>query len=144
MESNQISDEKKMELRKIFPLMFQLKGQTVGIIGFGRIGQNLVPMAKGFGMKVVVYDPHVPSHVFNELGVERVTIDYLIENSDFISIHSLFTLSSKHMFNMETFKKMKNTAYLINCARSDFVDEKALYTAIEKYLGEENARFSHL
>ncbi|MBW2631999.1 MAG: C-terminal binding protein [Deltaproteobacteria bacterium] len=126
------SYEKKEIRTQIMPPMFQLKGQVVGLIGFGRIAQNIVPMAKGFGMKVVAYDPYVPSDVFKKLGVEEVTIDCLIESSDFVSVHAAFTSDSKHMFNMEQFKKMKNTAYLINCARGDFIDEKALYTAVKK------------
>ncbi len=126
------SYEKKEIRTQIMPPMFQLKGQTVGLIGFGRIAQNIVPMAKGFGMRVMASDPYVPSELFKKLGVEEVTVDSIIEEADFISIHAAFTPDSRHMFNMQQFKKMKNTAYLINCARGDFIDEKALYTAVKE------------
>jgi D-3-phosphoglycerate dehydrogenase len=126
------SYEKKDIRTQIMPPIFQLNGQTVGLIGFGRIAQNIVPMAKGFGMNVLAYDPYVPLDIFEKLGVKQVTIDYLIENSDFISIHAAFTPASKHMFGREQFKRMKNTAYLINCARGDFIDEEALYSAVKE------------
>jgi D-3-phosphoglycerate dehydrogenase / 2-oxoglutarate reductase len=126
------SYEKKEIRTQIMPPMFQLKGQTVGLIGFGRIARNIVPMAKGFGMKILANDPYVPSDLFKELDVEEVTIDHIIKNSDFISIHASFTKEFRHMFGMEQFKKMRNTAYLINCARGDFIDEKALYTAVKE------------
>jgi len=126
------SYEKKEIRTEIMPPMFQLKGQTVGLIGFGRIARNIVPMAKGFGMKVLANDPYIPSELFKELGVEEATIDHIIENSDFISIHALFTEESMHMFGMEQFKKMKKTAYLINCARGNFIDEEALYRAVKE------------
>ncbi len=126
------SYEKKEIRTQIMPPMFQLRGQTLGLIGFGRIAQNIVPMAKGFGMLVMAYDPYVSLEVFEKLGVEKVTLNYLIEKSDFISIHAAFTPDSKDMFNSERFKRMKKTAYLINCARGEFVDEKALYDAVSK------------
>jgi len=121
----------KREIRfKILPPMFPLKGQTVGLIGFGRIARKLVPKAKGFELRVIAFDPYVPSSVFEEYGVEPVALDYLLENSDFVSIHAAFTAEAKHMLGVEQFKRMKPTAYLINCARGEFVDEPALYTAL--------------
>lgn len=126
------SYEKKEIRTQIMPPMFQLKGQTVGLLGFGRIAQNMVTMAHGFGMNVVACDPYIPSEVFDRLGVKSVTFDFLIEHSDFISIHAAFTPDARHMFNMEQFKRMKKTAYLINCARGGFIDEGALYAAIKE------------
>ncbi|MFW5908310.1 MAG: C-terminal binding protein [Desulfosalsimonas sp.] len=126
------SYEKKEVRTQILPPMFQVKGRTLGLVGFGRIAQKIVPMAKGFSMKVVAYDPYIPSDLFEELGVEQVSLDYIIENSDFISLHAAFTSDAKHMFNMEQFKRMKDTAYLINCARGDFINEEDLCRAVKE------------
>ncbi|MCF8111773.1 MAG: C-terminal binding protein [Desulfobacteraceae bacterium] len=126
------SYEKKEVRTRILPPMFQLSGQTLGLVGFGRIAQKVVPMARGFKMRILAYDPYVSSNLFDELGVKEASLDYIMENSDFISIHAAFTQDSKHMFNAKRFKKMKNTAYLINCARGDFIDEKALCRAVEE------------
>jgi len=121
----------KREIRfNILPPMHPLKGQTVGVVGLGRIGRKLVPMARGFGLNVIVYDPYLSAEAFRESGAEPVTFDYLLENSDFVSIHAAFTQEARHMFGVEQFKRMKPTAYLINCARGDFIDEGALYQAL--------------
>lgn len=126
------SYEKKEIRTEIMPPMFQLNGQTLGLIGFGRIAQNIVPMAKGFGMRVVASDPYVPDEVFTQLGVEKVLNEYIIEHADFVSIHAAFTPDSKDMFNREQFKRMKKTAYLINCARGNFIDEEELCSAVKE------------
>ncbi len=121
----------KREIRfKILPPMFPLKGQTLGLIGFGRISRSLVPKARGFELRVIAFDPYVPSNIFEECDVEAVAFDYLLEHSDFVSIHAAFTPEARHMLGMVQFKQMKPTAYLINCARGEFIDEQALYTAL--------------
>jgi len=123
----------KREIRfNILPPMFPIRGQTLGIIGVGRIGRKLVPKAKGFDMRVIAYDPYITASVFEEYGVEDVNFDYLIENSDFVSVHAAFTSDARHMLGAEQFKKMKPTAYVINCARGEFIDEEALYDAITR------------
>jgi D-3-phosphoglycerate dehydrogenase len=121
----------KREIRfNILPPMFPVKGQTLGIIGLGRIGRKLVPKAKGFDMRVLAYDPYVSASVFKECGAEATELDYIIENSDFISVHAAFTSEARHMLGAEQFKKMKPSAYVINCARGEFIDEEALYDAV--------------
>lgn len=121
----------RREIRfQILPPMFLLKGQTLGLIGFGRISRSLVPKAKGFELRVIAFDPYLPSHIFEEYNVEAVAFDYLLENSDFVSIHAAFTPEARHMLGSRQFKQMKSTAYLINCARGEFIDESALYTAL--------------
>jgi len=121
----------KREIRfNILPLMFPIQGQTLGLIGFGRIARKLVPKARGFDMRVIALDPYISQDVFAEYGVEAVALPYLIENSDFISVHAAFTSDARHMLGAEQFKRMKSTAYVINCARGEFVDEEALYGAI--------------
>ena len=123
----------KREIRfQILPPLFPLTGRTLGLIGFGRIARSVVPRAKGFGLKVVAFDPNVPPRTCEELGVEPVSFDCLLANSDFISIHAAFTPAARHLLGAEHFKKMKPTAYLINCARGDFIDEAALVDALAR------------
>ena len=116
----------------IWPPMFRLKGQTLGLLGFGRIPRTIVPKAKGFGLRVITHDPYVPGEVAAELGVELVDLDRLLRESDYISVHTALTNETKHILGLEQFKKMKPTAYLINTARGPLVDDAALYTALSK------------
>jgi len=123
----------KREIRsKILPPVFPLKNQTLGLIGFGRISRALVPKAKGFEMKVIAHDPYLPASVFAQFGVAPVDLEQLLSESDFVSIHAAFTPQARHLLGIEEFKKMKPTAYLINCARGEFIDEQALYTALSQ------------
>lgn len=122
----------KTEFRKIWPPMFQLKGQTLGIIGLGRIGQLVVPKAKGFEMKVIAYDPYLPANIFEEVGAQSVDLDRLLSESDFVSVNSALTSENRSLVGLEEFEKMKPTAYFINTARADIADEQALVTALER------------
>ncbi len=112
----------------------RLSGQTLGLIGFGNIARTLVPKAKAFGFRIIVYSPHVSDSLFKKLEVESVGLDQLLEESDFVSLHTALTSETKYMIGIEQFKKMKTTAYLINTARGELVDEKALYTALSQGL----------
>ncbi|TES87311.1 MAG: C-terminal binding protein [Dehalococcoidia bacterium] len=123
----------KREIRlNILPPMLPIRGKTLGLIGLGRIARKLVPKAKGFEMRVLALDPYVPASVFDEYGVAAVPLDYLIENSDFVSVHAAFTSDARHMLGAEQFQRMKPTAYVINCARGEFIDEAALYQALSR------------
>jgi len=123
----------KLEIRqRIWPPMFRLKGQTLGLVGFGNIPRTLVPKAKGFGLRIIAYDPYVPREVEEKYGVELVDLDYLLRNSDYVSLHAALTPQTHHLLGMEEFKKMKPTAYLINTARGGLVDEQALCEALSK------------
>ena len=121
----------KKEIRlRILPPMFQLKGQVLGLIGFGRILQRLVPKAKGFDLRIIAFDPYVSSSTFETLRVESVSLDYLLKSSDYVSVHAAFTPKAWHMIGIDQFKIMKHTAFIINCARGEFIDEQALYLAL--------------
>ena len=123
----------KREIRfNILPPMLPIRGKTLGLIGLGRIARKLVPKAKGFEMRVLALDPYISQDVFAEYGVEAVALPYLIENSDFISVHAAFTSDARHMLGAEQFQRMKPTAYVINCARGEFIDEAALYQALSR------------
>jgi len=123
------------EIRQIWIPTFRLSGHTLGMIGLGRIGRALVPKAKGFGLKIITYDPYVSKDSIRESGVELVELDYLLRESDYISIHAVSTKDNYHLLGIEQFKKMKPTAYIINTARGALIDEQALYTALtENYI----------
>jgi D-3-phosphoglycerate dehydrogenase / 2-oxoglutarate reductase len=114
--------------------LHRLSGQTLGLIGFGNIARTLVPKAKVFGFRIITYAPHVPDILFKTSKVESVELDQLLKESDFVSMHTILTPQTKHMMGLQQFKKMKPTAYFINTARGELVDEKALYTALSEGL----------
>lgn len=116
--------------RNIWPTMSRLQGQTLGLIGLGRVPRTLVPKAKGFGMRIIAFDPYVDSSVFESLNVERMDLDPVLAESDILSLHAALTPKTKHMLGLGQFKKMKPTAYLINTARGGLIDQGALYEAL--------------
>ena len=118
------------EMEAIWQGILPVRGQTLGLIGFGQIPRALVPKAMGFGLRILVYDPYVTREATEDMGVEAVDFDYLLQESDFVSVLCSMTPENRHMLGAEQFKKMKPTAYLINTARGPLVDEKALYTAL--------------
>ncbi|MDC4233178.1 D-glycerate dehydrogenase [Actinomyces sp. B33] len=105
-------------------------GATLGIIGFGRIGQAVAARAAAFDMKVVAADATRAVGDVVE-GVEIVSQDDLLAQSDVVSLHVPLLESTRHLMNAETIAKMKKGAYLINCARGGVVDEQALIDAID-------------
>jgi D-3-phosphoglycerate dehydrogenase len=114
--------------------LHRLSGQTLGLIGFGNIARALVPKAKAFGLRIIAYSPHVPRILFETFKVEPVELDRLLEQSDFVSMHTALTPETRHMMGLEQFKRMKRTACFINTARGELVDEKALYVALSEGL----------
>ena len=104
--------------------------KVLGIIGFGRIGQAVFRRSIGFDMRVLAYDPPMREVIEKTDGVEYAEMDRILEESDFISIHTDLNPSTLHLLSHPAFEKMKSTAYLINTARGPIVDEKALVTAL--------------
>ena len=110
----------------------ELEGKTLGVLGFGRIGQQVARRAMGLGMRVVAYDPFVSDDRFRELGVEHVpTVDEVLAVADVLTLHSPLTDETRGMINRETIAKMKDGARLVNAARGALVDEEALAEAID-------------
>jgi D-3-phosphoglycerate dehydrogenase len=110
----------------------ELYGKTIGFVGCGRIGAEVVTRAKAFGMKCIVYDPYLPKEVITKIGAESVdNLVDLLPISDFITIHALLTDETRGMIGTDELKKMKTTAYIVNCARGGIIDEDALYTEIK-------------
>jgi glyoxylate reductase len=105
---------------------------TLGLIGFGRIGQAMARRAKGFNLKVIYYDREpVPPIIEKELGASYVSFDELLRKSDFISVHVPLTEETFHLISQEEFSMMKKESYLINTARGPIIDEKALVKALK-------------
>ena len=105
--------------------------KTIGIVGFGRIGQAVARRANGFGMRVLYHDAvELPADVTGPLGAERRDFDDLLAESDFISIHTNLTPETRHLFGKEQFARMKDTAVLVNTSRGPVVDEAALAEAL--------------
>ncbi|RLF69201.1 MAG: phosphoglycerate dehydrogenase [Thermoplasmata archaeon] len=110
----------------------ELAGKTVGIIGCGRIGQALAERCKAFGMRTIGFDPYLPKEVADKVGIELVDLEELYRTSDFISLHVALTDETRHMVSREQFEMMKDTAYIVNCARGGVIDEDALYLALKE------------
>ena len=104
---------------------------TLGIIGIGNIGKAVTRRAKAFGMKVLGTDIIEVDHVFiGETGIEMTNLEYLLSNSDFVTVNCDLNPTSRHLVNSETLAKMKSTTILINTARGPIVDENALVAAL--------------
>ncbi len=111
-----------------------VSGKTLGLIGMGRIARAVARRAHhGFGMRVIYTDPYPPPpDVAKELGAEqRGSVDDVLAESDFVSLHCPATPETRHLMNTERFGRMKPGAYLINSARGDVVDEAALVAALK-------------
>jgi D-3-phosphoglycerate dehydrogenase len=107
---------------------------TVGIVGFGNIGSRVAQRLRGFESRILVFDPYVSADRIEEAGAARAdTLEDLLAQSDFVTLHMRISESTHHMINAETLKLMKPTAYLVNTARADLVDEAALAGALRAH-----------
>jgi len=123
--SSRMVHEGRWEMKAVTPI-HRLRGQTLGLVGFGQIPRALVPKAQAFGLDLIAYDPYVSEEEMRSLGVGRVSFDELVERSDLISIHAPLTPDTHHMFDQDAFRAMKSSAYLVNTARGPLVDVEAL------------------
>ena len=110
----------------------ELWNKTIGIVGFGRIGQEVGKRAKAFDMDVLAYDVIDIDDVCKEVGAKRADLKTIIEQSDYISLHVPLLPQTKGMMGEKEFKIMKKTAFLVNTARGGVVDEKALLNALKE------------
>jgi phosphoglycerate dehydrogenase-like enzyme len=108
-----------------------LSGATLGIIGLGKIGTAVARRAKGFGMDLIFSDPHPNTELALELGAERVVLDELLKEADFVSLHVPLTKRTKHLINEDALKLMKPSSLLINTSRGPIVDQTALIHALK-------------
>ena len=111
---------------------YSIEGKTLGILGMGRIAQQVARFAKALGMKVIYHNRHqLDEKIEAELDAKYVDFDELIKNADFLSLHAPATDESYHFINADVFKQMKDTAFLINVARGSLVDSDALISALK-------------
>ncbi len=110
----------------------ELFEKTLGVVGFGRIGQLVAVRMQAFGMEVVAYDPYLQPARAAQLGVKLLTLDELLAQSDFITIHLPKTKETANLIGEEALKKVKPTVHIINAARGGVLDEGALYNAIRQ------------
>ncbi|NYB27777.1 MAG: phosphoglycerate dehydrogenase [Methanobacteriaceae archaeon] len=108
----------------------ELAGKTLGVIGMGRIGSQVVKRCKAFNMKILVNDPYITEEVASRLGATIVERDTLFKESDVITIHVPLTPETKHSIGKAEFDLMKDTACIINCARGGIINEEDLYQAL--------------
>ena len=110
----------------------ELRGKTLGIIGLGRIGAEVARRARAFEMEVIAHDPFVTVDYARNLQVELVSLEKLLSESDFITLHSALTAETRGLIGAKEIALVKPTARIINCARGALIDEEALAKAIEE------------
>jgi D-3-phosphoglycerate dehydrogenase len=110
----------------------EIRSKTLGLVGFGRIGQEVAARAHAFEMKVIAHDPFISEEMSASLGVELVSLDDLCARADYISLHVPALPSTRHLFNAERLARCKKGVRIVNTARGELVDEAALADAIEK------------
>lgn len=109
----------------------EITGRTLGIVGLGRSGRELVRLVAPFDMRVLSYSPHADPAVAQQLGVRLTSLDDLLGESDFVSLHCRLTPQTRRMFGARAFGLMKPTAFFINVARGELVDQRALVAALQ-------------
>jgi D-3-phosphoglycerate dehydrogenase / 2-oxoglutarate reductase len=128
-EANASTQAGKWEKNKFMGV--ELAGKTLGMIGCGNIGSIVADRAQGLKMKVIVYDPYLSKERADAIHVEKVELDTLFERSDFITLHTPLTDTTRNIVNKNTLKMCKKGVRIINCARGGLVNEADLKAAIE-------------
>ncbi len=109
----------------------ELRGKTLGIVGLGSIGREVVKRARAFEMRIVAHDPYVTSKIAQDLGVDLIDLPSLYAASDYITLHVAATSETQGMLSREAFAQMKHGVRIVNCARGELIDEAALAEAIQ-------------
>ena len=110
----------------------ELRGKTLGVVGLGRIGGYVAQVAHAFGMTIIAYDPFVAPQRAVELQARLLPIEQLLQEADIITLHVAHTDETRHLLNAQRIKLMKPTAFLVNTARGELVDEQALVLAVKE------------
>ncbi len=109
----------------------ELRGHVLGIVGYGKIGQRVGELAQAFEMSIIVYDPYLPAPEREALGTRLLsTLDELVQQADFITVHTPMTPETKGMISTHAFELMKPGAIVVNCARGGIIDEQAAQAAL--------------
>lgn len=117
--------------RKTF-LGVELRNKTLGVLGMGRIGSEVAKRAKAFGMSILGYDPFLTEDRADKLGIKLASVEDIVRNADFMTVHTPLTPETKHMIARPQFEIMKKGMRIINCARGGVVDEMALVEAVNE------------
>ncbi|MCE5285966.1 MAG: 2-hydroxyacid dehydrogenase [Pelosinus sp.] len=112
--------------------MGDMKDKTVGLVGFGYIGRLVARKLSSFNMRIMAYDPFVKAEVLSECNVEKVSLEELCKQADFISVHARLSKETAGLLGKEQFALMKPTAYVINTARAGLIDEQAIVAALQQ------------
>ncbi len=110
---------------------FDLNGKTIGVLGTGKIGKNVIEIAKGFNMKVVAFDKFPDETYRQKMGYEYLSLEEVLTQADILTLHVPYCPENHHLINSETIAKMKKGVYLINTARGGLVDTNALLLGLK-------------
>jgi len=128
-EANQSTTGGKWEKKKF--MGSELRGKSLGIIGLGSIGREVVKRARAFEMRVQAYDPYVTAQIAKDLGIALVDLATLYAHSDYITLHVALTPETERMLSGGAFAQMKPGVRIVNCARGELIDDEALRQAID-------------
>ncbi len=128
-EATQSTTGGKWEKKKF--MGSELRGKSLGIIGLGSIGREVVKRARAFEMRVEAYDPYVTAQIAKDLGVALVDLATLYAHSDYITLHVAMTPETDRMLSHDAFAQMKTGVRIVNCARGELIDDEALRQAID-------------
>lgn len=109
----------------------RMQGCTLGLVGFGRIGRTVARQASGLGLRILVFDPYLNADVVAQHDAEQVTLEALLQNSDFLSVHCPLTSDTHHLLDRKAFHNMKGGVFLVNTSRGPIIDEVALAEALQ-------------
>jgi D-3-phosphoglycerate dehydrogenase len=121
--------QRKWEKKKLTGA--ELRDKTLGVVGLGRIGQEVAHRARVFGMKIIAHDPFLPTHVAADMGVELLDLDTLCERADMITLHLPVTPQTRGLFNAERLARCRPHALIVNTARGELIDVDALKAALD-------------
>ena len=122
--------EGKWDVWSVAAPVYGLRDSSLGLIGFGQTARRAATRAQGFGMQVLAHDPWIDEESFHEYNATSASLDELLRLSDFVSLHTRLTDDTYHLIGEDELKRMKPHAFLINTARGDIVDERALFRAL--------------
>jgi D-3-phosphoglycerate dehydrogenase len=112
--------------------IFRVRGRTLSILGFGKIGQTLAAKARGFGLRILAYDPYLSAEAIQGQQAEPVGLDDLLRQADYLSLHTPLTADTRGLLNADRLRRMKPTAFVINTARGALIDLDALERALHE------------
>lgn len=125
-----VKNEKIWDFEKYKPI-YRLNGQTLGLLGFGKIPRRLVEKVSSYDFDILSFDPYIKEEIADRYGVRLVKFEELISNSDILSLHAPLTNETEGIINNRTLEKMKDTSFLINTSRGGLIKENDLYYALK-------------